>query len=75
MSELDFGDRPAFPQTGEGGLTVLEYYVGQAMTGLLATGAFNRENILWSPPSARLAEVAWEIAQAIVDGRPTAVES
>ena len=83
----DIGDQPAFPRShsvevptpgirrhAQTGMTLLEYYAGQAMVGLIcsptAAGAVADVTSTGKEMSLAMAEMAWQMAESLVEMHP-----
>ena len=67
---------PAFPQQFHGtsepslsGLTMRDYFAGQALAGNLEQGLEDDMNIKWWHPSEKIAKRAYAIADAMLKAR------
>ena len=80
----DIGNFPVFPQSERsnssvsvvaglrsvtGGMTILEYYAGQALQGLLASGTYQEAALKDDQVRDELAHIVWGIAQAVAESK------
>ena len=54
----------------QGGLTVLDYYAGQVLQGILSSGAYTPAALADAGVHKEIAEIVWELAMGVAANKP-----
>ena len=80
----DISNFPVFPQSERsnssvsavsglrsvtGGMTILEYYAGQVLQGLLASGTYQEAALKDAQVRDEIADIVWAIAQSVAESK------